>query len=198
MPAKTSRHTPHRYSYPRCNFQFADGRRCRMLRQPGDHLCLFHKRELLQLQSAEEIGAELLQLGGNFRDPIALNFVLGKLFSHVATGRMHRRQASTLAYIAQLLLQTLDAKRYKVVRAPYFSDPYVDAGPQFTGEEEVSHPDARASAVPAAAAQSKPASSCPSTNGVHATHCANFPPPPPTFLSVATNAHQSPVPTARL
>ena len=107
-------------SKTRCNFQFADGRRCRMLlHKTTGQLCLFHHRELLQLQSSAEIGAELLALGGNFRNPIAINFVLGKLFSHVATGRMHRRDASTLAYIAQLLLQTLDQKRYNLARDQY-------------------------------------------------------------------------------
>jgi hypothetical protein len=116
MPTKKSCQHQHRNPHPRCNFQFADGRRCRMLRHPHLELCLFHNRELLQLQSVQEIGAELLALGGNFQDPIALNFVLGKLFAHVATGRMHRRQASTLAYIAQLLLQTLDKKRYNIAR----------------------------------------------------------------------------------
>src|SRR5271163_3551389 len=101
----------------RCIFQFTDGRRCRMLcHRTTGALCLFHHRELLQLQSAAEIGAELLDLGGNFQNPIAINFVLGKLFAHVATGRMHRRDASTLAYIAQLLLQTLDTKRYNLAR----------------------------------------------------------------------------------
>jgi len=113
--SRTTLRTPK--SKNRCNFQFADGRRCRMLlHKTTGELCLFHHRELLQLQSSAEIGAELLALGGNFRNPIAINFVLGKLFSHVATGRMHRRDASTLAYIAQLLLQTLDTKRYHLAR----------------------------------------------------------------------------------
>src|SRR5271169_2221391 len=115
---RTTLRTPQ--SKSRCNFQFADGRRCRMLRHhTTGELCLFHHRALLQLQSAAEIGAELLALGGNFQNPIAINFVLGKLFAHVATGRMHRRDASTLAYIAQLLLQTLDQKRYELARDQY-------------------------------------------------------------------------------
>jgi hypothetical protein len=105
---------------PRCNYQFADGRRCRMLRHKTTaELCLFHHRALVQLESAEALGAELLALGGEFNHPIPINFVLGKLFAHVATGRMHRRQASTLAYIAQLLLQTLDEKRYPQIRDQY-------------------------------------------------------------------------------
>jgi hypothetical protein len=118
MNRKKSRSTHH--SKNRCIFQFTDGRRCRMLcHHTTGALCLFHHRELLQLQSAAEIGAELLDLGGNFQNPIAINFVLGKLFAHVATGRMHRRNASTLAYIAQLLLQTLDQKRYHLARDQY-------------------------------------------------------------------------------
>jgi hypothetical protein len=113
--SRRTRTTPR--SQDRCNYQFADGRRCRMLRhKTTGELCLFHHRALLQLESAEAIGAELLALGAEFNHPIRINFVLGKLFAHVATGRMHRRDASTLAYIAQLLLQTLDQKRYDLAR----------------------------------------------------------------------------------
>ena len=111
---------PRTPSRPRCNYQFADGRRCRMLRhQTTGEVCLFHHRTLQQLESADAIGAELLALGAEFNHPIRINFVLGKIFAHVATGRMHRRQASTLAYIAQLLLQTLDEKRYPMIRDQY-------------------------------------------------------------------------------
>jgi len=123
---RTTRSTPH--SKDRCNFQFADGRRCRMLRhQTSGELCLFHHRTLLQLESAEKIGAELLALGDNFQHPIRINFVLGKLFAHVVTGRMHRRDASTLAYIAQLLLQTIDEKRYERARDQYDYRGWTDA-----------------------------------------------------------------------
>jgi hypothetical protein len=115
---RTTRRIPR--STNRCNFRFADGRRCRMLRHGRrDELCLFHTRELLQLKSSTELGAELLALGGNFQNPIAINLVLGKLFAAVATGRMHRRDASTLAYIAQLLLQTIDEKKYQRIRDQY-------------------------------------------------------------------------------
>jgi hypothetical protein len=119
MKSRKSR-TTNVHSQNRCNFQFTDGRRCRMLRhQTSGELCLFHNREFLQFASAAEIGAQLLDLGGNFQNPIAINFVLGKLFANVAAGRMHRRDASTLAYIAQLLLQTLDQKRYELARDRY-------------------------------------------------------------------------------
>jgi hypothetical protein len=147
MPTKKSHHHQHRNPHPRCNFQFADGRRCRMLRDPHVDLCLFHHRELLQLQSAEEIGAELLALGGNFQDPIALNFVLGKLFAHVATGRMHRRTASTLAYIAQLLLQTLDKKRYNIARDQHDYRALIPALNSLYGPAPIANPSAAPAVV---------------------------------------------------
>jgi hypothetical protein len=112
----------------RCNFQFADGRRCRMLRhQTTGELCIFHHRALIQLESEQTIAAELLALGGEFNHPIPINFVLGKLFAHVATGRIHRRTASTLAYIAQLLLQTLDKKRYELAADQFDYRAFIEA-----------------------------------------------------------------------
>jgi hypothetical protein len=138
MSRKKSRSTHH--SRNRCIFQFTDGRRCRMLcHHTTGTLCLFHHRELLQLQSAAEIGAELLDLGGNFQNPIAINFVLGKLFAHVATGRMHRRNASTLAYIAQLLLQTLDQKRYDLARDQYLYRGWTQAVDTLYGRPTAKH-----------------------------------------------------------
>ena len=198
MPAKKSHPTMHRPSHPRCNFQFADGRRCRMLRDPRQQLCLFHHRELLQLESSEEIGAELLALGGNFQDPIALNFVLGKLFAHVATGRMHRRQASTLAYIAQLLLQTLDKRRYNLARDRYDYRAFIPALDRLYGREphtddpdssDVEHTsDAEFDAEPESPVSPASASTF-SSNGFTAAEV---------FLPTTTNAHQPPEPTARL
>jgi hypothetical protein len=83
-----------------------------MLRhRSSDELCLFHHREFTHLKFAEDLGAELVSLGGQFQNHININLVLGKIFAAVATGRMHRRDASTLAYIAQLLLQTIADKK---------------------------------------------------------------------------------------
>jgi len=208
MPTKKSR--PHQH--PRCKFQFADGRRCRMLRDPRLDLCLFHNRELLQLQSAEEIGAELLALGGNFQDPIALNFVLGKLFAHVATGRMHRRTASTLAYIAQLLLQTLDKKRYNIARDQHDyralipalnalygptsavrpANPGAGVAPPFRASSSSGAPssksDRRSSSSPTAQSQTTLPDEFPHTPEFLAGQ----------FLPATTNAHTPPESTARL
>ena len=221
MPTKKSR--PHQH--PRCKFQFADGRRCRMLRDPRLDLCLFHNRELLQLQSAEEIGAELLALGGNFQDPIALNFVLGKLFAHVATGRMHRRTASTLAYIAQLLLQTLDKKRYNIARDQHDYRALIPALNALYGPTPAARPanpgagvasPLRASSSVAAASSVAPTNNGPSSitspvtpslpEGSHRTSSTqssrglseSSPSTPTTFLNATTHAHHPPEPQARL
>jgi hypothetical protein len=112
MKAKNSPHQTRTTTAPRCNYLFADSRRCRMLRHhSSDELCLFHHREFTHLKFAEDLGAELVSLGGQFQNHININLVLGKIFAAVATGRMHRRDASTLAYIAQLLLQTIADKK---------------------------------------------------------------------------------------
>jgi hypothetical protein len=174
----------HRRRRPRCNFQFADGRRCRMLRHhTTGELCLFHHRALIQLESAEALGAELLALGGEFNHPIPINFVLGKLFAHVATGRMHRRQASTLAYIAQLLLQTLDEKRYPQIRDQYDYRAFKQAVALKYGTPKISKPNHRSSV--GAGLQSGPRKISP-TN----------PPPAATSATSNTNPSARPQPLA--
>ena len=112
MKAQKFPHQTRTTTAPRCNYLFADSRRCRMLRHhSSDELCLFHHREFTHLKFSEDLGAELVSLGGQFQNHININLVLGKIFAAVATGRMHRRDASTLAYIAQLLLQTIADKK---------------------------------------------------------------------------------------
>jgi hypothetical protein len=53
-----------------CQFPFADGRRCRMLRHPGHPcLCLFHARAEPQLVETGNFGSELAQtISGDFND----------------------------------------------------------------------------------------------------------------------------------
>jgi hypothetical protein len=92
-----------------CQFPFADGRKCRMLRyQDHPTLCLFHARQEEQLLASERLGAELsASLTGNFLTATDINFVLGKLFTALAQNRIPPRNAATLAYIGQLLLHSL-------------------------------------------------------------------------------------------
>src|SRR5579864_316941 len=93
---------------PLCNFSFADGRRCRMPRSKKHRsFCLAHARQEEQLLSVDRVGEELVSLSGTFRTTTDVNHVLGTLFSLLANNRISPRQASALAYILQLLLQTL-------------------------------------------------------------------------------------------
>ncbi len=90
-------------------FQFADGRKCRMLRHDSHpSLCLFHARDERQLLESEPLGTELASsLTGQFMTATDVNFVLGKLFTALAQNRIPCRNAATLAYIGQLLLHSL-------------------------------------------------------------------------------------------
>ena len=53
---------------PRCQFQFSDGRCCRMLRSPAhSSFCAFHARQQLQLLESQRLGGEIsTSLHGNF------------------------------------------------------------------------------------------------------------------------------------
>ncbi len=89
----------------RCQFSFADGRRCRSQRcQAHPALCTAHARAHIQPQ---DLATDLAPLSGEFRTATDVNHALGKLFCLLAQNRIPRRNAVALGYLAQLLLQTL-------------------------------------------------------------------------------------------
>lgn len=91
-----------------CQFHFADGRRCRMLRRDHPGLCPFHARAEQQLLESHQIGSEISStISGDFLTATDVNFVLGKLLTAVAQDRLPARNAALLAYIGQLLLHSL-------------------------------------------------------------------------------------------
>jgi hypothetical protein len=93
---------------PRCNFSYSDGRRCRMLcRPPHLSLCPFHAREELQILEAGKIAASFASITGGFYTFNDVNQALGTLFRVVAANRIPPRSAVTLAYLGQLLLQSI-------------------------------------------------------------------------------------------
>ncbi len=94
-----------------CQFPFADGRLCRMLRQE-DHpaLCAFHARDERQLLESTRLGEEIsATLTGNFLTSSDVNHALGKVFTAVAQGRLPRHTGDTLAYLGSLMLYSLPA-----------------------------------------------------------------------------------------
>src|SRR5713226_4063500 len=92
-----------------CLFSFSDGRQCRMLRHK-DHatLCIFHARAERQLIEADKLGREIAASpSGEYLTAVDVNHVLGKLFGAVAQNRLPTRNAAILAYLGQLLLQSV-------------------------------------------------------------------------------------------
>jgi len=93
----------------RCQFQFSDGRSCRMLRTPAHpRFCAFHARPELELLESQRLGSEIsASLNGDFLTATDINHVLGKLFTAAAQDRLPLRKAAILTYLGQVLLSSL-------------------------------------------------------------------------------------------
>src|SRR5467141_1655828 len=102
-----------------CSFMFVDGRHCRIPRQLGHpYLCAFHARKDAQALAGEAAGKEIAyHLSGSFVSACDLRAALGRLFSAVAQGQVKPKTASTLAYLAQSLVQTLPLARHEYINA---------------------------------------------------------------------------------
>lgn len=71
-------------------------------------LCAYHAQRRLQTQRGSETAAtELLACVSDFSDAASVNRFLGNLVKQVTLKRIPRRDAVTLAYICQLLLNSL-------------------------------------------------------------------------------------------
>ncbi len=100
----------------RCNHVTADNRRCIDSRAP-DHktLCPYHAMKEMQHRNSKVVAKEILGPLNDFRSAFAINSALGKLFAITAENRIPVRNAAVLAYIGQLLLQTLNPLQREVV-----------------------------------------------------------------------------------
>jgi len=78
---------------------------------PDVALCLSHWQR--QNGDAQAVSAELLGPFAELTTATAVNHALAKLFSLVAQGRIPSRDAAVLAYISQLLLNSLGAVRHE-------------------------------------------------------------------------------------
>jgi hypothetical protein len=94
-----------------CRHIDASGRRCHMLVMSATAgLCAYHAQRRLQIQRGSEAAAtELLACVSDFSDAASVNRFLGNLVKQVTLKRIPRRDAITLAYICQLLLNSLGA-----------------------------------------------------------------------------------------
>jgi hypothetical protein len=102
-----------------CSFTFADGRRCRTPRSAGHpHLCFFHARREAQSLAAEQAGRDISSfLSNSYLSACDLSSALGRLFSAVAQGQVKPKTASTLAYLGQTLLQSIQLAEHEYINA---------------------------------------------------------------------------------
>jgi len=95
----------------RCRHTTAHGKRCgNLITNSALGLCFYHERRVNERNASHSraVSEELLGGGnGEFKSRGEVQLVLAKLFLLVSTGRISREQATLLAYIASLVLQTI-------------------------------------------------------------------------------------------
>lgn len=92
----------------RCSHLDANQRRCRMLVSSAHPtLCAHHASQERQRALAARLASELTASAPGTRSAPEINRVLAQLFSAVSDRKIDLRQGALLAYIAQLMLQTI-------------------------------------------------------------------------------------------
>ena len=98
----------------RCHYRDSAGRRCRLPRMKSHPtFCTRHARPAAPEPTVPEIDVsqELLGPLTDFRSTTAINYTLGRLLILKAAGHISPRDASIVAYICQLLMQTVPTVR---------------------------------------------------------------------------------------
>lgn len=88
----------------RCTFTYRDARRCRMLRAPDSHLCVFHHRQRLKQQGVDPPRFPFLGAPGTLDNPRAVRRTIKQVVREVLDGRLTPEEATVLAKLARLLL----------------------------------------------------------------------------------------------
>jgi hypothetical protein len=102
-----------------CRFTFSDGRRCRTPRTgKHPHFCCLHARKQSQARSADKLSRDLAYFfSGEYLSANDLSAALGLLLPAVVRGDIKPRAASTAAYLAQTLVQTLHFAQDEYIKA---------------------------------------------------------------------------------
>lgn len=108
-------------SQARCTFTTSDGRRCTSSIYPGhSSLCHQHLRKQLDgTPPSEDVATDILDSIQNFQSGTAINSALGKIFALLAAGRIPRKKAISMAYVCQLMLQSLKEFRHEIRLTTY-------------------------------------------------------------------------------
>jgi hypothetical protein len=102
-----------------CSFSFTDGRRCLSPRRDShSHLCAFHARKEAQARAGQEAGEDIaFFLSGDYVSAGDLSFALSRLFAAVAQGHVKPKTASTLGFLGQTLVQSLQLAQKEYISA---------------------------------------------------------------------------------
>jgi hypothetical protein len=112
MNTETTNSNPSNTS-SRCQHQFENGTRCRLLVLSADSaFCPRHARLGQNQPVEEELRAKLLKNWQDFQTAQGINFALSNLYDPVAQNRISTRRAAVLAYIRSPLLCSLPAIDY--------------------------------------------------------------------------------------
>ena len=112
MGAPTSQSTDAPSDPVLCSHVSPAGRRCRMLPAKNHpSLCAHHARKSRRRQQPDDeaLAAELLDSIDDFTSAASVNLFLGNVVKQLARKRIQRRDAIALAYLSQLLLNSLAA-----------------------------------------------------------------------------------------
>jgi hypothetical protein len=102
---------------PLCAFTFADGRRCRTPRSKGHpHFCFSHARKETQSHAAFKLGSDLSYFfSGDYVSACDLSTAIARLIPAVAQGHTKPKAASTIAYLSQTLVQTVQLAQHEYI-----------------------------------------------------------------------------------
>jgi hypothetical protein len=98
----------------RCKHYDLMDRRCRMPRiDTHPAFCYLHAKAEQEVRDAALRHNQLSTYNGTFYTTTDVNRALGRVFNLLSQDRIPARQAAVLAYVSQLLLQTLDGVKYE-------------------------------------------------------------------------------------
>jgi hypothetical protein len=102
-----------------CAFAFADGRQCRTPRCSGHlHFCYFHAQKEAETVAAKQVGEDISRfLPTKLLTACDLGVAMSRLFCAVARGEVKPKVASTLAYLAQTMLQSIPIAQHEYIES---------------------------------------------------------------------------------
>jgi len=102
-----------------CMFTFADGRRCRTPRTgKNPHFCFDHAQKEARALAEESLSKDLAYFfSGDYLSACDLSTALGRLIPAVIRGDVEPKTARTVAYMAQILLQSIQISRHEYINA---------------------------------------------------------------------------------